>query len=62
MNSRFARFLLRTWDAISGQARAVVKACLGLTPHEQTALTLVIGLILLGITTRFAVRVLGLTF
>ncbi len=62
MNSRFHKFLLRTWDAISGQARTVVKACFGLTPHEQTALTLVLALILLGLTTRFAIRVLGLRF
>ena len=62
MNSRFTKFLLRTWDAISGQGRAVFKACLGLTPHEQTALTLVLVLVLLGLTTRFAIRVLGFSF
>ncbi len=62
MNSRFHKALLRTWDAISAQGRAVFKATLGLTPQEQTALTLVLALILIGLTTRFAVRVLGFSF
>ncbi len=62
MNSRFRKRLLRIGDDIAIQARAVLKACLGLTPHEQIALTLLLSLILLGITTRFAIRVLGLTF
>ena len=39
-----------------------MNSCLGLTSHEQIALVVVLGLILLGITTRFAVRVLGVEF
>jgi hypothetical protein len=62
VNSRFRKRLLRIGDDIAGQARAVFKACLGLTPHEQLALTLLLALILLGLTTRLAIRVLGLSF
>lgn len=62
MNSRFGKFLLRFRDTISAQSRAVFKACLGLTEHEQLALGLLLTLIVLGLTTRFALRVLGLNF
>jgi len=62
VNSRFTKLLLRTWDTISAQGRAVFKASLGLTPNEQAALTLLLALILIGLTTRFAIRVMGLSF
>lgn len=62
MISRLTRFLLRFRDAVSRQSHAVLKACLGLTPNEQLALALVLGLIVLGLTTRFALRVLHLEF
>ena len=62
MTSRFTKRLIRIGDDIADQARAVFKACLGLTPNEQIALALLLFLILLGVTTRFAIRVLGFSF
>jgi hypothetical protein len=62
MNRRLRQRLRRARTDLSAQGQAVLKSCLGLTSHEQTALVIVLGIILLGITTRFAVRVLGVTF
>jgi hypothetical protein len=62
VNRRLRQRLRRARADLSAQGQAVLKSCLGLTAHEQIALVVVLGIILLGITTRFAVRVLGVEF
>ena len=62
MNERLLQRWHRTRDHITSQARAVLKACLTLNPHEQSALFVVLALVLLGLATRVAVRTFGWEF
>ncbi|NQU38571.1 MAG: hypothetical protein HQ523_01320 [Lentisphaerae bacterium] len=62
MNERWRQRIHRTGEHIASQGRAVLKSCLALTPHEQSALFVVLALVLLGLATRMAIRVLGLEF